>query len=568
MFDFRRLSEDDFAWLCVSVLKAAISPGVHLVSIRGRDGGRDGVLFDSAPAGARGWAGTWVFQFKHYPRDDASARSQVLRDAARELPAVKRAEPTLSNYLLLTSVKFTGTPGSGFHDRAQKAMADLGRAHGLNVEIWDGLEIASQLLRFPLLCRTFFPPNTSEPIKVASASAARELVDFLVTQGASLDDGTFFTSMDRLFVAAPWVLAPGSLAPAWALVMEGDNSALRTFSATLVRQIKARTDGSSDLPRPRRAQAWLTALQALAEARMGHPRTALRLVQKIPFEVHQDQELAAWVANIRSISFGKLDMRRAYERATRDAIRIARETSNDWLGATIQLRELHKRAWAGAEAGIIMNNEQFEDRLRSDTASGWFQSEAGDHLRAQQNAYLALHLTWQDEHQDRAASAIAAATHGFKQVEDRSELSRMASELGRLSLRAGANEASLVHLRSALKTRILTAEYPRVRYDLLWLGDALQLEGDEVLAETSYLMALGLHDALYGREQSDAGIVLALTDSLTQSHGQLTSQARRRRFDNDELIGLMSSATNLDVAELGMLADTNLLRTALSKYAT
>jgi hypothetical protein len=306
-------------------------------------------------------------------------------------------------------------------------------------------------------------------------------------------------------------------------------------------------------------------VQSAVAARIGHPRRALRLVNAIDKLGARDPELRAWCWNIRSIALGKLERSVAYLAATDQTVRFAREAGNTWLSQSAELRRIHKKDWATAERGQQLSDGELEGAVRAavEDAESLTASELR-HLRAQQDAYLALHYTWDPRTVDLAERAILSAESRFGDLGDNSELARMYSERGRLYLLSDTAEGAAAALRTGLRRRLEGGEYPRARYDLIWLGKALLQTGRDVDGETCLWLVLSIHSQIYGNSQVDGGVIRDAKLGLDAAPHAIAKLGRRRVLDKEYLSSLVQTATGLNPTETLSLIDLGRLREVIA----
>lgn len=570
MYRLEALSPEEFAWLSVGLLKREISPAVRMVSLRGPDGGRDAVLDGPSTTSRYDWTGRWVFQFKHYTGQLATSRSRVLRDLRSELGSlIATSETRIDNYVMLTSVPFSGAAGTGLHDRVAALIQELSSATSVKIDVWDGLEIVSLLIQHSAIARRFFSDGSgsrpSEPSASVEATSYRLLTS---ARANSFDDETFFALLDEVVGHDLWVFSPGSNSPLWRVYLQANYLDLSDSLDGLLRQVSARSKYWSGSTAIQRTIAWIMLARAATAARLGKPRETLRFIKRIRSLHISDPELDAWCWNVRSIAYGKLEDESLYRASTERAITSATEAGNLWLAFTVDLRRLHKASWAAAERSEPMANSQFESDVRGVLVStADLSGEETTHVRAQEDAYLALQYTWQPSSWDLAERAILSAQSRFEVIGDASELARMASEHGRLFLLSSTAGSAVTALRSGLRRRLYGGEYPRARYDLLWLGQALSREHLELESEICFLLGLSIHDQIYAGREIDQGVVGELRRGLEKGSHELAGMARRRRIDRDYLCGLVELGTSLGESESLALIDMERFKDLVTRYA-
>jgi hypothetical protein len=278
--------------------------------------------------------------------------------------------------------------------------------------------------------------------------------------------------------------------------------------------------------------------------------------------VGNDLELEAWAYNALSIAYGKLEAHEQYVACTRQAIEKATAVGNHWLAATVTLRDLHKQSWAAAEAGSPLENGLFQDAVNAQVAYRGSKVATGElnHLRAQRDAYLALHYTWQVDEWDSAERAIVNAERRFSILGDQPELTRMVSERGRLFLLGyDDKEASLALLREGLGRRVNSGELARARYDLVWLGQAHAAMLESQSAEICMWAALAVHESLYSGKPVDKGIVSSAARYIGTERGDVVRSIGKAEAGKPSLLALLQSATGLSAADCVALVNVDRL---------
>lgn len=559
------LSPDEFAWAALTLLKLEVSPNVRLVSIQGPDGGRDAVLDGACITARYEWNGYWVFQFKHYRNDDASARSRVLTDYRAGVERVISVSPRrMDNYILVTSVRLTGTPSVGLFDRVEKLKSTLALEFGLRLDLWDGLEIQALLLKHRELASRLNENNIGTRRRDTAPGYTTPAAALLLASSAERDLSTtqIALMLRDLIGDLPNPLSPGSTSWLWSSYMRSDNLSGRALISNITKSVARRARAVPELGR---SLVWLRLTLGAIEARLGSPRLAAQLAARV-LGTSSEPSAVAWALNIQSVAEGKLDRLTRYRAVSRRALVAAQESDDSWLWATIRLRMLHKVSWALGEAGMPMDNATFHDELSTImTGVNCPEIEAQDHLSAQVDAYTGLQLTWHRDEWASAERAINSADSRFRDLGDFSESARVTSERGRLFLLSGADATRTVSaLVAAARQRLRQGELPRLRYDLLWLGEAYARLSAGLEAETCWCLGRSIHEQLYGSSRVDSGIVRALDFALAEASGEIAGQMRARRLTYDYCAGLVAASLEIEEAELSYLADIERFRSFAS----
>ncbi|MFL6137391.1 MAG: hypothetical protein ACJ74O_06265 [Frankiaceae bacterium] len=506
-----------------------------------------------------------MFQFKHYRTSLAADRSRVLRDLPRELRAVHiLLAGNIDNYLLITSVPFSGTIGSGSFDKIQALKLALKRELNVNVDLWDGLEISALLLQYPRIAATFFEDSKRTPEVQRRWSPT--LAALTSTHASALDDETFYLLLSALLGSGRYVFGPDSDSELFQAYLSGEYLGLQDALVRLNQHLRHRPLPSS--PEAQRAVAWVVLTNAAVAARIGKARAALRMLGRIRQQAVADSELAAWILNVESIALGKLDRSREYRLATDAAIRMADAAGHAWIAKSALLRELHKINWAANEQGIPVVSQDLEAAITDVLQRpGYVSEEEREHLLAQSDAYLALHYTWQPYEWPDAERSIYSAETRFKALGDVSETTRMTSERGRLYLLANEYERAQDILAAACRQRVLAGEYPRARYDLLWLGQAYSRRSRWLEAEICFTLTLSIHDQIYRGRKIDASVITTIFSELHACEPTLLTIARRRRLRLEDLAGWVASSTRMSEEEAAALFDLQRLRHLIAQLA-
>ncbi len=544
------------------MLKREVSPAVRLVSSGGRDGGRDAMLQGPCVSPRYDWTGLWIFQFKHYTAAPGTARSRVLQDFRNGLLQVLALHPDLRNYVLITSVRFTGVPRTGLLDRFLALHDELAADTGVhNLDLWDGNEIDVLLSLHPTIAREFIETRSQRAV------VATPHVDF--ERLLSRDDESLTWALEAALGSGMWVMAPGSDSAIWRAYLSAEYLSLYPDLCRLL----ARLDDVDPLwaagSTGRRVIGWFAVLTAVVAAKLGRPAASLEILRRVPAVNPDslDHEMAAWFWNVRAIALGKLDRHTQHDLAVRKGIQTARACGSEWLARTIELRSIHKADWAASEAGKMSRDTTVDETIRQVIGSGSpdLGREEFLHLMAQGDAYLALHFTWDERLWQQAEGAIRSAQSRFTELGDVAELARMESESGRLALVSKRSAIDAVtDLRSALTRRVRSGELPRVRYDLSYLANALRLQGEPLWAELCLWSAIAVHLELYGGASVDPGIISSLETGLRTSENELAKRAGRQRLEPALLAEMLGEATGLDELDIASMVQMSTLRRSIA----
>ena len=496
-----------------------------------------------------GWDGAWLFQFKHYRFDASGAQRRILKDLEQGVRDARQRYLGLKNYILVTSVPFTGVPQRGSFDRVNSKLEELQSETGLRIDVWDGLEVASQVALHRAAFEVVAPDRAKE---VGEADIQRFRMPAKILRGFT--DEMFERHVMLLIGGYGDPLGPDSGTPVSNAIYAADFPALQEVVRTVVGELSRRAKERALQPDLAYWFDWLMLALALADVRTGAVRAAIRRTLGLLRRLAGPAE-RAWAYNILSLGYGKLENHSRYVAATKLAVACAEEADNYWLAATVKMRALHKIDWAAGEAGAARSDQEFIDSLLSVAEAATdrrLREPQKAHARGQQHVYTALHHRWSDRNAGRAETALKAAAAFFAEAGDRSELTRIRAEEGHLAQRAGSPaEASLSLLKKAFTRRLAAGEVARARYDLLYLAQLYVEEGSLLEAEVCATLALSLHRRLYGDRRVDTRLVYKLSQTVRGCGLRLHRRILGERVRSDLLLEIIIRATGL--SELDVL---------------
>lgn len=536
------LQRDVFNKLCVAVLKRNISRRVTQTSRGGSDGKRDAVLFGQ---GTGEWATypwrSWVFQFKQYGDDTKATRDRALSDFKSEAAAVLTVDSKWDVFFFLTSVSFTGVPVVGLYDRVGKATAELRSRFHRDVVFWDAIELHNLIAPNAPDYAPFFEPvpwTRRTSIAVGRDTSWSQLAVVEVVAERLLEE----SQISQLLPDVEPVLGPGSQSSLWILANAGRWGAVRSITRRALAVLRGRRRVDS------RLDCWLTVIGAWAAAQQGAIRPAALHLKALKERrvIDHDRELAAWVANVEALCFGKSgDEAKAQALADR-AVRLAEESGSYWLAHTVAMRQLHRMSWHAWEKGTPMTDDDFDGR--SETARtfiSYADAKGGDSMRISHDVVALLHRSWRRSYASQAQMAIGQLLVNPLLPTD--EQARLTSEYGRVSLYAAEDDESAIEwLKQAVVIRAATGHRPRLRYDLAWLADAYLLNGNHHFARACAVAAKRLHQRLYGRLPTDVALVAQFRLTITKTSAVSVSH----------LGELLEYATGVSETWWGMQIDT------------
>lgn len=502
----RRLTDlprDTFNTLCMAVLKRTVSRRVMQPSRRGPDGKRDAVLYGK---GTGEWAihpwRSWVFQFKQYEDDSTATRARALADYSSEAADVFKADPKWDVFFFLTSVSFSGVPEVGLFDRVATATEKLRRKFRRDLVFWDANELLNLIEPNAPDYAPFFDPVPStrhtSVVVVADTFSSQLVVVESIAERLLVE-----SRVGELLPDAEPVLGPGSQSPLWVLANAGRWRSVQSITRRALNALHRRR--TRDL----RLDCWLTVIAAWAEAQLGAVQASIRRLGALKqrHRIERDRELAAWVANVQAICFGKTGHEAKAEAFAHRAVTLAEESGNYWLAHTVTMRQLHRMSWHAWEQGAPMVEDDFHERIgRASDLIRHADTEARNSMLVSHDVVALLHQSWRPSFASLTQTSIAQLLADPLLPTD--EQARLTSEYGRVSLYAAHDHESAIEwLKRAITIRAATGHKPRLRYDLVWLADAYLASGNRHFAKACAIAAKRLHQQLYGSLRTDTILV-------------------------------------------------------------
>ena len=172
-YNFVKLGSEKFQKFIQALLVKEIGPGVTPFG-EGIDGSRDATFHGKSgyPSEVGGWDGMWLFQVKFSINVNDSGK--VITDLRNELQKVtEKYNYKIDNYILITNIKFSGTPKTGTHERVEKEKEKY--SHRIkNMEAWDYHKICRLLDKyFDLRIAFDLRTDTDMPILQSSFTKLR-----------------------------------------------------------------------------------------------------------------------------------------------------------------------------------------------------------------------------------------------------------------------------------------------------------------------------------------------------------------------------------------------------------
>jgi len=140
----------------------------------------------------------------------------------------------------------------------------------------------------------------------------------------------------------------------------------------------------------------------------------------------------------------------------------------------------------------------------------WVLTDEREYMEASREIVKVLHYSWRPALLTTIQASIAALLAKADLPAD--EVARLTSEYGRITLFDPDRASDAVSwLRRAIQFRAATGHLPRLRYDLLWLGQAYARTGNTHFAAACSNASLAIHARLYPSYGTDTPLVTAVT---------------------------------------------------------
>ena len=224
-----------------------------------------------------------------------------------------------------------------------------------------------------------------------------------------------------------------------------------------------------------------------------------------------------------------------------------------------KLRHIHKKDWNICESQErSVEVDKFRDILRHQGKDMNLTFKEGEYIKSMKAVYNALHYTWDEDYLEDAEKEIEVGINYFKKVNCLPELARLSSEKGRIKLKAVyGSKDSILYLKEGLYYRISTGEMGRVRYDLVWLGQAYLQIQNEYYAILVSLVSRYIHfNILRFDSTTDVGLLKKI-EYILQRNGlkEFINYIKK----NESLFIDLECATGINNAFWVNLVDVNLV---------
>jgi len=535
------LSKRDFAVLCLALLKYEISSGVVQVSTQGNDGLRD-AWFDGINR-RNGINGKWIFQFKQYTSELSNARKTALKDFKSEADKVFNNYSYVDNYIFLTNVPHSGTSSIGTFDKTQSIIADYAKKLKY-VEFWDGQELCNLIDFHFVKVRHLIGFNDC---KFQRIYVPNFQYDFNLT-----DPLTHIEIGNRLLPnLGESLLSPQTGCQFSSMFFQGDYENIVKIGNQFIKSVNS----LKKIPQELNIMCNETLLfLAMALLKMGQVSIAEKYLDKFTLYLPENNIYVGHLYNVKALIAEKKDNYNILPTLTKSALKIYQRTGASFCETEIKLRQLHKVDWKNCEnENSAVNHQEFLTSMQSCFDALKYSDTEKRYLQAMKSVYIALHCTWSSSLTEQSEKEIVFASEYFKTINNISELARLFSERGRIRTKNYSDsKGGIEFLRHGLDFRMQTREMNRVRYDLIWLSQAYQANGNTLYAILAALLSKYIHyDVLRLSSSVDKGLLSKINNVLKESYVRECINVfhdNESGFYND-----LMSITNLDYLYLATL---------------
>lgn len=496
------MSKRDFAVLCVTLLKVEVSHEVQQVSTQGSDGLRDAWLDGHNQKSGR--EGKWIFQFKQYSSELSMARRRMLNDFEREMKKAFQNYRDLTGYVFITNVPHSGTSLKGTFDKIGIIVSEMKNA-GKLVQFWDGQELCNLIdLHYADVAHLVFPEKTiRSPILLPN--------DFTYQLHDSMKERLLRSEADILYYADSLIGATGELL----FSPQNDSSMVQLYFQGKFHEIinlgmECRRMLFPFYEKQKFQYLSITLMVALAYARIGEINISKNLLKGFSELKCNDSLLWGYYFDIQSLIAEKENNYKVVSECIDAGWKLYKEHGiyfnwNEW-----KLRQIHKADWNACEQeDRVVENEKFINTLQSYDKDMPVTQKERMYIRSMKAVYSALHYTWEEDYLEPAEDQITIGIGYFKQINCLPELARLTSEKGRIQLKSVyGSKNSIANFKEGLGYRVQTGEMGRIRYDLVWLGQAYQQRQNDYYAMLVSAVAQYIHFHILGFNNStDAGLL-------------------------------------------------------------
>lgn len=485
------MSKRDFAVLCVTLLKIEVSHEVQQVSTQGSDGLRDAWL--EGYNRRSGLYGKWVFQFKQYSSELSVARKRMINDFTKEMNKTFQYYKNLTGYVFITNVPHSGTSRQGTFDKVSAIISEMEHEEKV-IQFWDGQELCNLIdLHYAKVAHLVFPERTMNSSILLSDDFTFLLEDDMWEETRSETDVMYYT--DSLVGATGEIL----LSP-----QNNSNMTQLYFQGKFHEMINLGMICRNMLFPYREQQKFqylsLTLLVALAYARVGKIGLSKKLLKAFDDLNCNDSLLWGYYFDIQSLLAEKENNYSIVSECTDKGWKLYNEHGIYFNLIEWKLRQIHKIDWNACEREErTADNNKFKNALQLCDKEMQLTQKERQYIKAMKAVYSALHYTWEEDYLEDAEDQIIIGINYFKEINCLPELARLSSEKGRIQLKSVyGSKDSIKNLKEGLNYRIRTGEMGRVRYDLVWLGQAYLQRQNEYYATLVSVVSEYIHYHILG----------------------------------------------------------------------
>lgn len=505
------MTKRDFAVLCITLLKIEVSHEVQQVSTQGSDGLRDAWLNGYNSRSKSG--GKWVFQFKQYSSELSMARKRMINDFTKEMKKTFQYYKDLTGYVFITNVPHSGTSRQGTFDKVSTIVSEM-ENEGKIVQFWDGQELCNLIdLHYAKVEHLIFPERTT-----CSPSLLPDNFSFLWKDNTweqmrnEIDTSHYADSL--IGVTGEILLSPQNSSSMAQLYYRGK------FYEMINLGMKCRNMLFPYREHRKYQYLSLTLLVALAYARVGQIDKSKELLRTFDDLNCNNSLLWGYYFDIRSLLAEKENNYSIVSACTDKGWKLYKEYGIYFNLSEWKLREIHKADWKACEkAERSVENEKFKDSLQFYDKDIPLTPKERQYIKSMKAVYSALHYTWEENYLEDAENQIIIGINYFKEINCLPELARLSSEKGRIQLKSvSGSKDGIKNLKEGLNYRIRTGELGRVRYDLVWLGQAYLQRQNEYYAVLLSVVARYIHFNILGfKSTTDVGLLKKVSLVLQKS---------------------------------------------------
>lgn len=535
------LSKRDFAALCVALLKLEVSSGVMQVSTQGNDGLRDAWFEGTNLRNSIG--GKWIFQFKQYTSELGKARQSALKDFESEMSKAFDRYTDVANYIFLTNVPHSGTATTGTFDKVQSMIFRCAQKQK-HVEFWDGQELCNLI--------DIHYAKVMHLIGFQDTGLQRVYVPNFQYEFSVSDPLTYMEIGNRLLSSlGETLLSPQNGSLFSSLYFQGDYENIVKIGNQFLKGMPL----LKNLPQELNVMLnEILIYLALAWLKMGQISEAKKYLNRFSLYLPEDNIYVGHLYNVMALIAEKNDDYSALPILTKKALDIYERTGASFCATDIKLRQLHKVDWKKCEnENTAVNHQEFLASMQKCYEDLHYSETEKRYLQAMKSVYIALHCTWNNSLTENSEKEIVFASDYFKTINNISELARLLSERGRIRTNNyNDSDGGIKFLRQGLDFRMRSREMNRVRYDLIWLSQAYETNGNILYANLAALLSKYIHYSVLGLSASiDKGLLRKIDNVIMKSD---INELIKVFYDNESgFYNTLMSITDLDFFYLATL---------------